>query len=136
MSLNIDTKILQKVLENEQLKTAQQTETLITDIKTENIEDINKVFEETDLLKKVSIVQELFRFKKGVLRSSIYKSALNNVKEIILQINNELELIQTDINYVNSLYFTTMRTIPYYDKLENLKKFNSILNERLAIINF
>ena len=136
MSLNIDTKILQKVLENEKLKNAKQTEVLINNIKKEENDDVNKVLEETDLSKKISIVQELFRFKKDVLRSSIYKTALNNVNEIILKINNELELIESDINYVNSLYFTTMREIPYYEKLENIKKYNTILNERLAIINF
>ena len=136
MSLNIDTKILQKVLENEKLKTAKQTEVLINNIKKQDIDDVNKVLEETDLSKKIGIVQELFRFKKDVLRSSIYKTALNNVNDIILKINNELELIESDIEYVNSLYFTTMRVIPYYEKLENIKKYNTILNERLAIINF
>ena len=59
--------------------------------------------------------------------------ALNNLHEISEKIEKELVEIKKDIEYSKTLYFSYLRSKPYFEKLKKLECHSSILDSRLDL---
>ena len=59
--------------------------------------------------------------------------ALNNLHEIAEKIKKELEEIKKDLEYCKTLYFSYLRSKPYFEKLKKLERHSKILDERLKL---
>jgi hypothetical protein len=76
-------------------------------------------------------IQELDKNNKEL--SETYKTILNGVKDICLEINKSIESINTKIKEHQNLWFHTYRTFLIDDEISLIKRNNKILNERLYL---
>lgn len=104
----------------------------LSTIKSFNLENVNLVLERLDISKKIEIVNSLFDEREDVLDKTIVL-ALNNLHEISEKIEKELEEIKKDIEFSKSLYFSYLRSKPYFEKLKKLECHSSILNSRMDL---
>lgn len=65
--------------------------------------------------------------------SETYKTILNGVKDICLEINKSIESINTKIKEHQNLWFHNYRTLLIDDEISLIKRNNKILNERLYL---
>ena len=107
--------------------------TSISNIQSCNESIINSMLEELDIIKKIEIVNSLFGEIEGIDNKTKIL-ALNNLHEIADKIKEELEEIQKDIKYCQTLYFVSWRSKPYLTKLKNLSKHSKILDNRLDLV--
>jgi len=104
----------------------------LSSIQSFNLESVNLVLERLDIAKKIEIVNSLFEDRDDVLDKTIVL-ALNNLHEISEKIEKELVEIKKDIEYSKTLYFSYLRSKPYFEKLKNLECHSSILDSRLDL---
>lgn len=104
----------------------------LSSIQSFNLESVNLVLERLDIAKKIEIVNSLFEDRDDVLDKTIVL-ALNNLHEISEKIEKELVEIKKDIEYSKTLYFSYLRSKPYFEKLKKLECHSSILDSRLDL---
>lgn len=105
----------------------------ITGISEYNLEHINELLEELDLYKKIEIVESIFENNKMDITKKTFNIALNNLHEISEKISKELEILKNDIEHSKTLYLKNFRNHKYIKILENLKRHNKILDNRLDL---
>mgnify|MGYP001452105499 CR=1 FL=1 len=94
---------------------------------------LTQTLEETDIYCKLSIIQKLLdNFPENLQKDNdAIKTSLSNLHDIVISINNELQLIDSEICYhENNRYFSYYRTPNYKSNLKQLKKFKIILDNR------
>ena len=104
----------------------------LSSIQSFNLESVNLVLERLDISKKIEIVNSLFEGRDEVLDKTIVL-ALNNLHEISDKIEKELVEIKKDIEYSKTLYFSYLRSKPYFEKLKKLESHSRILDSRLDL---
>ena len=104
----------------------------LSSIQSFNLESVNLVLERLDISKKIEIVNSLFEGRDEVLDKTIVL-ALNNLHEISEKIEKELVEIKKDIEYSKTLYFSYLRSKPYFEKLKKLECHSKILDSRLDL---
>ena len=97
-----------------------------------NMESVNIVLENLDIAKKIEIVNSLFE-ENNLEADKTRVLALNNLHEIAEKIKKELEEIKKDLEYCKTLYFSYLRSKPYFEKLKKLERHSKILDERLKL---
>ena len=105
----------------------------ITGISEYNLEHINELLEELDLYKKIEIVESIFENNISDITKKTFNISLNNLHEISEKISKELELLKNDIEHSKTLYLKNFRNHKYIKILENLKRHNKILDNRLDL---
>jgi hypothetical protein len=110
---------------------------LLTGISEFDIPYINTVFEDLDIMKTIELVESFFKEKTDnqniIMLSATQILALNNLHDISTKIKKELELIKKGIDESKNYWFKYFRNAPYHQNLENLKRYNKILDSRLDI---
>lgn len=104
----------------------------LSSIQSFNMESVNMVLENLDISKKIEIVNCLF----GENQTETDKTrvlALNNLHEIAEKIKKELEEIKKDLEYSKTIYFSYLRSKPYFEKLKKLERHSKILDARLDL---
>ena len=94
---------------------------------------LTQTLEETDIYCKLSIIQKLLsKFPEEISKNNdTIQTCLSNLHDIVIEINNELQLIDSEINYhENSRYLSYYRTPKYKHNLKKLKKLKHILDNR------
>jgi peptidoglycan hydrolase CwlO-like protein len=96
---------------------------------------LQKDLENIDLENKISIINQFIEEienRKNVKES--IKSSINSVHDMLDKINKELDLIKDDIQYHQTKYFNTWRSIYCDDKIDNIKSHNEILDKRFDLL--
>jgi len=96
-------------------------------------EEINSTLEQTDLIKKLTVLIESFKNKKEHTPAT-FTLMLSNLSDILEIINNNLTELFENGNYYQSRYFNSVRYITYRELLEKIVKNNTIFNERIQFI--
>jgi hypothetical protein len=104
----------------------------LSSIQSFNLESVNLVLERLDISKKIEIVNSLFDERDEALDKTLVL-ALNNLHEISEKIEKELVEIKKDIEYSKTLYFSYLRSKPYFEKLKKLETHSQILDSRLDL---
>ena len=110
---------------------------LLSGISEFNIPYITQLLEDLDIIKTIELVESIFNdntsHDKLILLSPSQILSLNNLHEINLKIEKELKEIKTKVDESKNYWFKYLRTAPYHNNLENLKRFKNILDSRLDI---
>jgi len=94
---------------------------------------LTKTLGETDIYAKLSVIQKLLdKFPDDIQKNNeAIKTCLSNLHDIVISINNELQLIDTEITYhENNRYFSYYRTPKYSSNLKRLRKLKNTLDNR------
>ena len=94
---------------------------------------LTKTLGETDIYAKLSVIQKLLdNFPEDIQKDNeAIKICLSNLHDIVISINNELQLIDSEINYhENNRYFSYYRTPKYSSNLKKLRKLKNTLDNR------
>lgn len=96
---------------------------------------LKKDLENIDLENKITIINQFIEEIENTknIKESI-KSSIKSVHDILDKINIELESIKEDIEYHQTKYFNSWRTLCCDNKIENLKTHDSILNNRFDLL--
>ena len=96
---------------------------------------LKKDLENIDLENKIIIINQFIEEIENTknIKESI-KSSIKSVHDILDKINIELESIKEDIEYHQTKYFNSWRTLCCDNKIENLKTHDSILNNRFDLL--
>lgn len=114
------------------LETYHGVNSSLSSIQAFNMESVNIVLENLDIAKKIEIVNSLFEDNQRETDKTIVL-ALNNLHEITEKIKNELEEIKIDLDYSKTIYFSYLRSKPYFEKLKKLERHSKILDSRLDL---
>ena len=110
---------------------------LLSGISEFDIPYINTIFEDLDIMKTIELVESLFKEKTEsqnmIMLTDTQILSLNNLHDISTKIKKELELIKSGIEESKNYWFKFLRTAPYHQNLENLKRYKRILDSRLNI---
>ena len=96
---------------------------------------LQKELENIDLESKINIINQFIEeieAKKNIKES--IKSSIQTVHEILEKIKKELDLIKEDIEYHQTKYFHSWRSIYCDDKIGNIKSHNEILDKRFDLL--
>lgn len=104
----------------------------LSSIQSFNMESVNMVLENLDISKKIEIVNCLFE-ENQTETDKTRVLALNNLHEIAEKIKKELEEIKKDLEYSKTIYFSYLRSKPYFEKLKKLERHSKILDSRLDL---
>ena len=94
---------------------------------------LTQTLEETDIYCKLSIIHKLLnKFPEEISKNNdTIQNSLSNLHDIVISINNELQLIDSEINYhENNRYLSYYRTPNYKNNLKKLKKLKHTLDNR------
>ena len=128
-------KITTDLIGNEIIKdTTKNIYTLITNINNNNVKYVNDIIDDLDIVKNIEIVDTLFEHNKSIILTSPQKTALNNLHDISIIIKKELNEINNDLEYLQTIYFSYLRPCPYKSKLINLQKHSNKLNKRFDLV--
>ena len=96
---------------------------------------LQKDLENIDLENKINIINQFIEEIEGKknVKESI-KSSIQSVHDILEKINKELESIKEDIEYHQTKYFNSWRSIYCDDKIGNIKSHNEILDKRFDLL--
>jgi hypothetical protein len=101
-----------------------------------NSKDIRCIIFDSDIEIKMKIIKalvdELNNNNKHVYK--YVKISLDSLTEITEKIHIELNKIKEKIDYHNSLYFSSWRTLDCNYYLNNLKKYNILLDKRIDLL--
>lgn len=76
-------------------------------------------------------IQELDKDNKKI--SETYNTIINGVKDVCLEMNKEIQSINEKIQYHQTKWFHSYRTLMIDDEINKIKQLNKILNERLCL---
>lgn len=76
-------------------------------------------------------IQELDKDNKKL--SETYNTIINGVKDVCLEMNKEIQSINEKIQYHQTKWFHSYRTLMIDDEINRIKQLNKILNERLCL---
>jgi hypothetical protein len=91
--------------------------------------------ENIDLENKIIIINEFMEEienRKHVKQS--IKSSIKSVHDILEKINKELETIKEDVEYHQTKYFNSWRSLCCDDTIRNIKSHNEILDKRFDLL--
>ena len=117
---------------------------LLTDLEDHEDPYVNKVIEELDINSKISVIKSLINsksFRRIDYNSKILQNidiytvnlCIKNLNDIIDKISDELKKISELIPEHKLKWFHTWRTPEYHNNVENLKKYNIIMESRLNL---
>ena len=127
-------KITSDLISSEIIKeTSKKIYSSIYNINNNNIPIINNIIEYLDIKNKIEIVNSLFEENKNKRNTNTQIIALNNLHNISEIIEKELNEIQKQIEYNNSIYLSYFFGYNYSDNLNKLRKHSNILDNRLDL---
>ena len=104
----------------------------LSQIESFDIRHVNNCLEKLDILKKIEIINSIFENYQCEGNKTKIMS-LNNLHEIADKIKMELEEIKKDLEYSKTIYFSYLRSQPYFEKLKKLNLHCDILDQRLKL---
>lgn len=127
--------ITSELIKNEIIHdTAKEIYSFVSGIYHHNEPILNNALEELDIVKKIELIEMIFsQYINDPLNNETLVLSLNNLHDISIKIKEELEEIKNDLKEYEKIYFKWFRSVPYLNKLENLKRHCRILNERLDL---
>ena len=96
---------------------------------------IKKDLDEFDLENKITIINkfiEEIENKKNIKESIKY--SIISLHDVLEKINNEINKIKEDIEYHQTKYFNSWRSLDCSDKLEIIQKNNKLLDNRFEML--
>lgn len=127
-------KITSDLISSEIIKeTSKKIYSSLYNINNNNIPIINNIIENLDIQNKIKIVNSLFEENKHKRNNNTQILSLNNLHDISEIIEKELNEIQKQIEYNNSIYLSYFLGYNYSDNLNKLRKHCNILDNRLDL---
>lgn len=117
-------------------KTSQSIYDLIKSLNDKQDNNINKILIELDLENTIKVINEILINLESVnISSKNILSNIQNIKDIILKIENELLLLHNMVDYNNSIWILKKyRSYDCQNILDNLKLYKSILDNRKKLL--
>ena len=117
---------------------------ILTDLEDHEDPYVNRTIEELDINNKISIIKSLINSKSFSqienntkeninLKMSTINLCIKNLNKIIEKISVELENIKKLVPLHKLKWFHSWREPEYYKNLDELKKYNNIMNGRLQL---
>tara|TARA_Y100001970_G_scaffold291159_1_gene427308 strand:- start:407 stop:829 length:423 start_codon:yes stop_codon:yes gene_type:complete len=111
---------------------------ILTDLEDHEDPYVNDTMEELDIINRIQIIQSLIKTPITINNSTeMLKTTINmccsNLQEIINKIRKELETIHQLVIAHKEKWFHHWREPDYHKNIENVKKYNKIMDGRFKL---